>query len=169
MKFAIFYREILINPQISAVYRWISLINIVKSLDFLVKSLVFAILLTVLAFFCSSETKCIVGLRWREEKLFHSCIYFAYSWQFILRQSSINPLRNPQISLIFSWISINPWLSVKSVIFNLKSSIFIYVFQIVSSLLSSLWQMHFVSSGNLDLPAYITLPVFVSYSPFRFA
>ena len=104
LKFAVSHHEILINPRISAIYWWISLINIVKSLDFLVKSLVFVLLLTVLAFFCSSETKCIVGLELWEEKLFHVsfvCLFIANYFE----KSSINPLRNPYKSLDFLRIS----------------------------------------------------------------
>ena len=63
--FAVFHREILINPQISAIYWWISLINIVKSLDFWVKSLVFVLQLTVLALFsisCQPNVLCRIGV-----------------------------------------------------------------------------------------------------------
>ena len=124
-----------------AIYWWISLINIVKSLDFLVKSLVFALLLTVLALFSISWYQmCIVGLELREEKLFHLsiCLFMVTYFGQILDKSS-EILVNLWISSIFLWIAINPWISLKSVSFCLKLLIFIHVhvFRIGSTLLSS--------------------------------
>ena len=94
LKFAIFHREILINPRISSIHRWISLINIVKSLDFSVKSLVFALLLTVLAFFCFywDQMHCRIGVERSNCFIYLFCFFHDKLFE---RQSSINPLRNP--------------------------------------------------------------------------
>ena len=114
--FAIFHREIQINPQISSVYWWISLINIVKSLDFLFKSPVFAYCCLCWHSLFLLIPNALLDCVW-EEKLFH---IFANSCLILEENLHISLLKSIYIVgflqyFLISWrISVNPWISCKS-------------------------------------------------------